>query len=113
MKKFTLYTDVKVVKLVQSADRYDGWPLNKRPPQIGDIGTLIDFLGSKRKPAYYIVEKSDPADGIDIWLCDFLEEEIEPLPVTKKKKSFIDILKSIIPRRHIVVTKVRITDSKW
>jgi hypothetical protein len=106
MKKFRLYTKVQVVKLVQSIDKYDSWRLNKRPPEIGDIGILIDYLPPKGKPYFYIVEKSD-MDGSDIWLCDFLEEEIEPFPDIKKKNLFFTIIQSVIPRKHIITKRFK------
>jgi hypothetical protein len=112
MRKLKQYTEVRVVKLVQSPDKYNGWKLNKRPPQIGDIGTLIDYLPSKGKPRFYIVEKSDPVDGTDIWLVDFLEEEIEPFSITKKRKSFFSLLKSMIPKKYVITKKVKISYNK-
>jgi hypothetical protein len=79
VKKIKLYSKVRIVKLIQNPDDYDGWKLNKRPPQIGDEGYLIDILNAKGWPDKYVVEKADPLDGVDIWLSDFYEEEIEPL----------------------------------
>ena len=103
MKKFELYTEVRVIKLVNSPEKYGG-KFNKRPPQIGDIGTLIDCLPSERKPHHYTVAKTDLATGDDIWLCDFLEEEIEPVEAKKKRKSFFASIKAKIFRRKTIIS---------
>jgi hypothetical protein len=76
MKKLERYKQVRVIKLIQKPEAYDGWKLNKRTPQIGDLGTLVDFLKVEGLPDMYIVETSDK-NGQDIWLSDFYEEEIE------------------------------------
>jgi hypothetical protein len=73
------YTQVKVVKLLHSPEHYDGWKLNKRPPRVGDIGYLIDILTAPNYPHSYIVESSNPDNGVTVWMGDFQAEELEPL----------------------------------
>lgn len=74
---FQLYEQVRVVKLISAAEDYDGWRFNKRPPQVGDVGTFIDMLSVAGHPDRYVVESSGD-DGITIWLADFSEDELEP-----------------------------------
>lgn len=76
MTKFKEYSKVRIRKLTQSHDDYDGWNLNKLGPKIGDIGTLIDIIQADGLPDKYVVEKCD-SEGIPIWLSDFYEEELE------------------------------------
>jgi hypothetical protein len=71
------YKMVKVVKLRQSFQDYDGWKVNQRPPQKGDVGCLIDVLHATGLPNKYVVEKIEPSTGITIWLADFWEDELE------------------------------------
>ena len=40
---FKEYDVVKIVHLFHSDNHYDGWQINKRPPQIGDTGTIVDI----------------------------------------------------------------------
>jgi hypothetical protein len=76
-----LYQLVRIRTLHHPLEHYDGWGVNVRPPQVGDIGTLIDILTGPGLPTDYIVELSGP-DGISIWLGDFSEDEIEAVSPT-------------------------------
>ncbi len=76
MKLLRLYHEVRVVKILRPLDEYNGWGMNKRPPEIGDTGTYIDLLRAPDVPDHYVVENSD-TDGSDIWLSEFLIDEIE------------------------------------
>lgn len=67
---------VRVLKLVEPDDVYDGWGVNQRPPAPGDIGTLLDVLSVPGRPDRYVVESSH-GDGISVWLGDFLADELE------------------------------------
>jgi hypothetical protein len=70
------YGLVRVRQLLQPAAEYDGWRVNQRPPQVGDVGTLLDILRAADLPDRYVVESSG-ADGITVWLGDFTAEELE------------------------------------
>ena len=74
----TQYCLVRVIQLLHPLDTYDGWRLNRRPPQRGDVGTIVDILEAPGVPKKYVVESSDP-EGITIWLGDFDAEELEPV----------------------------------
>ena len=65
-----------VKRLLPSQEEYDHWKVNKRPPKVGDTGALIDKLEAPDAPIRYVVENCD-ADGATIWMCEFVEEEIE------------------------------------
>ncbi len=70
---------VRVVRLLHPAEEYDGWRVNKRNPQIGDTGTIVEILHAPNLPDKYVVEAVEP-DGNTTWLGDFDADEIEPMP---------------------------------
>ena len=72
------YELVRIRQLLQPAADYDGWHVNQRPPQVSDVGTLLDILHAPGLPDRYVVESCD-ADGVTAWLGDFAAEELEPL----------------------------------
>ncbi len=76
MSDLIQYEKVRVRALLRDSSEYDGWRLNKRPPRVGEVGTLIDILHADGLPDHYVVEKSD-ATGAAIWLSEFLREELE------------------------------------
>lgn len=73
---FEEFSTVRVVKLCRPMADYDGWSINQRPPQVGDVGCIIDILRAPNLPIHYVVELSG-ADGIDIWLSEFEASELE------------------------------------
>ena len=80
MAELRQYELVRVTRLLAPAESYDGWKINKRPPVVGDIGTLIDFLHAQGLPSRYVVEcPSRAGDGSSDWLGDFLAEELEAM----------------------------------
>jgi hypothetical protein len=78
MADFKQYEPVRIRHLQREPDSYDGWRVNQRPPQVGDVGVLLDILTALGVPDRYVVESSGP-DGVTIWLADFVEDELEPL----------------------------------
>ena len=78
MKLLKQYGLVRVVQLLHPLEEYDGWRLNRRPPHIGDLGTVVDILHAPSQPDKYVVESSD-VEGITIWLDDFDAEELEAI----------------------------------
>ena len=74
--EFKEYDVVPVVQLLHSPDHYDGWKLNKRPPEIGDTGTALNIASAPNLPTHFIVEASSP-NGIPDWPGDFVAEELE------------------------------------
>ena len=77
-KQLKEYGLVRITKLLHPPEHYDGWSSNRRPPAIGDFGTVVDILDMPGLPLDYIVESS-AADGITIWLGDFAAAELEPI----------------------------------
>ncbi len=73
--EFTQYEVVQVSKLLKAPDAYEGWSRNRRPPQIGDIGTIVEVLKAEGIRDCYVVESVDQ-DGFTIWLCDFDKSEL-------------------------------------
>lgn len=50
MNHFDEYDVVRVIQIHQPNRHYDGTASVKRPPQIGDLGTIVHFApGSPRK----------------------------------------------------------------
>ncbi len=78
MRQLTQYGLVRVVQLRHAPEDYDGWRVNRRPPHIGDLGTVLDILFAPGQHEHYVVESSD-SDGITIWLSDFDAGELEPI----------------------------------
>lgn len=71
------YSLVEVAKLLHPTEQYDGWRLNKRPPAVGDRGTIVEILHVSGRTVY-VVEASGP-DGVTVWLGDFDREELRPI----------------------------------
>ena len=76
MEGLKQYELVRVRQLLKPAVEYDGWRVNQRPPQVGDVGTLLDILHAPGLPDRYVVESSG-TNGITAWLGDFAAEELE------------------------------------
>lgn len=72
------YGRVRIRRLLQSPTEYDGRRADLRPPQVGDVGTLLDVLHAPGLPDRYVVESAG-ADGVTLWLGDFAAEELELL----------------------------------
>ena len=75
------YEQARVRQLIRSTETYNGWRVNTRAPQVGDVGTVVDILSAPGLPDNYVVECSAP-DGRTLWLGDFTAEELEPLAQT-------------------------------
>jgi hypothetical protein len=78
MAPLKLYDVVRVIRVLRPAEDYDGWLINQRSPQVGDIGTFVELLQAPNLPDHYVVECS-ASDGTDIWVGEFLIDEIEPV----------------------------------
>jgi hypothetical protein len=68
--------DVVRVRRCPPPDRIDGWRVNRRAPAVGDTGTVVDVLRAHGLPELLVVECSGP-DGVDEWLAEFVEDELE------------------------------------
>ena len=64
---------VRVVHLADPARAYDGSEASRRPPRIGDTGTVVHVLGPG---ASYLVE-CVREDGYTIWLAEFHAAELD------------------------------------
>ena len=71
------YQLVRVKQLLQSPSEYDCWRVNRRPPKIGDVGTLLDILRADGLPDRFVVESCE-SNGTAVWLADFQRDELEP-----------------------------------
>lgn len=69
------YSVVHVRQLLHPSEHYDGWRVNKRHPQVGDEGTIVNILHAPGLSDRYVVESSGQ-DGVTVWLGDFSSEEL-------------------------------------
>jgi hypothetical protein len=76
VKSLAQYEVVRVRQLLHGPGHYNGWKLNKRPPAVGDEGTIVEILKAEGLQDCFVVECSDEC-GRTIWLGDFSSEEIE------------------------------------
>jgi hypothetical protein len=75
-------TMVRIRQLIHPLECYDARPgKNKRPPQVGDIGRVLQFLHIPARPEAdaFAVESICSQDGTPIWSGAFSPEELEPL----------------------------------
>jgi ribosomal protein L32E len=83
MDSFREYDVVRVKKLEQPWRYFDGTESVMRPPQIGDVGTIVhmppDTQGLK---SMCIVECVDN-EGYTVWLADFTIDELELVEAVK------------------------------
>lgn len=80
MTNFHEYDVVQVTQLIQPDRHYDGSDGIKRPPQIGDQGTIVDI--SPKADSWCVVECLD-SDGATIWLADFSSDELQLVEAAK------------------------------
>jgi len=69
------YDVVRVVKLIESERQYSGSAGVSSPPAIGDIATICHDYAPDDPGAPVAVECVN-ADGLTVWLADFLREEL-------------------------------------
>lgn len=77
MSIFPQYAVVSVLEVARVTETYNGWKVNQRSPQVGDVGTIVEILQADGLPDHYVVECSD-SNGFTIWLGEFLSNEIAP-----------------------------------
>jgi len=80
MATFHEYDVVRVTQLIQRNRHYDGNEGIKRPPRVGDQGTIVHIPPGT--DSWCIVECID-SDGATIWLADFTTDELELVEVAK------------------------------
>lgn len=70
------YDVVRVSHLLRPERAYDGTESVRRPPAIGDIGTICHESVPSDQTAPVTVEMVDQ-NGMTVWLADFAREELE------------------------------------
>ncbi len=74
MARFKELDVVRIVKLLQPTRPFEGTKGATRPPQVGDLGTIVaDYNGL----GYWV--ESVASDGTTVWLADFAPDELELL----------------------------------
>ena len=67
---------VRVEQLIDEDRPFNGTQEVKRPPQVGDTGTIVHITQHRWDGSLiYIVENAGP-DGKTVWLADFTAEEL-------------------------------------
>jgi hypothetical protein len=83
MNHFKEYGVVRVIKLDRPNRHFDGTESVKRPPQMGDIGTIVHISpGTQGMSSRYIVECLDK-NGFTVWLAEFTMDEFEFVEAAK------------------------------
>ena len=72
MSGFSEYDFVRVVRLAVSGRAYRGTNGASRPPQIGDVGTIVFVYGEHDFAVECVAE-----GGMTAWLADFHSDELE------------------------------------
>ena len=75
MNMFRELDVVKVIKRLKPDRPYIGTAGTCRPPQVGDLGTIVVIHDSGQSDISYTVECIDK-DGYTIWLAEFFHEEL-------------------------------------
>jgi hypothetical protein len=70
------YSQVRLVALHGAPDTYDGYGVNRRVPQVGDVGTVVEIMGAESGETMYVVECVND-DGSTEWIGDFVSSELE------------------------------------
>lgn len=70
------YDAVRVVRLLTANRPYDGTVGVRRPPEVGDLATIVHEYDPEDPRAPLAVEKVDP-NSYTIWLADFERDELE------------------------------------
>ena len=76
MEQFDELDVVRVRQLLQPERHFDGTDGCKRPPRVGDRGTVVLVQAERGGPRCCTVEMVD-AEGYTVWLADFEAEELE------------------------------------
>ena len=72
MKKLRELDFVRIVRLEKPSRDFGGTTGVARPPEVGDVGTIVDAVGN----LMVTVECVDPS-GMTLWLADFYLDEVE------------------------------------
>lgn len=72
------YQVVRIARMDRPHQEYVGWGNNRRPPQIGEMGAIVEVSERAGKPGEvaYIVE-GPTLDGEPAWVAEFLEDELQ------------------------------------
>ncbi len=70
------HSTVRVEQLIDEDRPFNGSQEVKRPPQVGDTGTIVHITQHRWDGSLiYIVENAGP-DGKTVWMADFAAEEL-------------------------------------
>ena len=70
------HSTVRVQQLIDEDRPFNGSQDIKRPPQVGDTGTIVHITQHRWDGTLiYIVENAAP-DGKTVWMADFAAEEL-------------------------------------
>lgn len=69
-------SQVEVVQLLDVDRPYSGEQDVKRPPRVGDVGTVLHIMLDRRDDSLIYIVKKAADDGKTVWLADFHPEEL-------------------------------------
>ena len=79
--RFQEYDQVRIVRMRTPERDYGGSQSVRRPPRVGDVGTIVHFYEVNDPSAPFVVESVD-RNGFTIWLADFYPDELERVNTT-------------------------------
>jgi hypothetical protein len=80
MAEFHEYDVVRVTQLLQPNRNFTGNAGSKRPPQVGDEGTIVHIPPEAHD---WCIIECVASDGSTIWLADFTPDELELVEAAK------------------------------
>jgi hypothetical protein len=83
MDDFREYDVVRVKKLNQPNRHYDGTASVRRPPRIGDDGTIVYIPQEMQGLNSWCIVQCLDNDGLTIWVADFTTDELELVEAIK------------------------------
>lgn len=81
MPAFAPLQVVRVRRLVARPGAHDGWAVNRRSPNVGDVGAVVEVVWAPDEEARYVVECVD-SEGATEWLAELSADELEPIEPT-------------------------------
>ncbi|MDB4992722.1 MAG: hypothetical protein JWM74_154 [Myxococcaceae bacterium] len=90
MPNFIHYETVRVTQLTAPAASYDGWKVNLRPPNVGDVGVVVEVLQAAGAPERFVVECMDEQSGETLWLSELDATELASVPSVRKASAGAD-----------------------
>ena len=76
VKSLREYDSVRIVHVSPDLGSHRVWEGSARPPQVGDVGSVIQLRQERLRAPRYLVECVTP-DGRTLWMAEFDQTELE------------------------------------